>query len=221
MIRAPLRPEAIARRIAKEFTDGSFVNLGIGLPTLVSIFVSEDKTVVFQTENGILGCGPVALEGEEDPELVNAGGEFVTLLPGASIVNQADAFVMIRGGHIDIAVLGALQVSEDGDLANWFVPERGVGRIGGSMDVAVGVKRLFIAMKHTTKDGRPKIMKKCTYPLTGIKVVDTIFSDLAVIKVVEDGLLLTEIAPGFTVQEVQAVTEPELKLAEDIREMEV
>lgn len=221
MIKAPLKPEAIARRVAKEFPDGSFVNLGIGLPTLASNFISEGKIVVFQTENGILGCGPVALEGEEDPELVNAGGEFVTLLPGASISNQADAFIMIRGGHIDVAVLGALQVSEDGDLANWFVPERGVGRIGGAMDVAVGAKRLIIAMKHTTKDGRPKIVKKCTYPLTGIKVVDTIFTDLAVIEVVEDGLLLMEIAPGFTVQEVQAVTEPELKLAEDIREMEV
>lgn len=221
MIKAPLKPEAIARRVAKEFPDGSFVNLGIGLPTLASNFISEGKIVVFQTENGILGCGPVALEGEEDPELVNAGGEFVTLLPGASISNQADAFIMIRGGHIDVAVLGALQVSEDGDLANWFVPERGVGRIGGAMDVAVGAKRLIIAMKHMTKDGRPKIVKKCTYPLTGIKVVDTIFTDLAVIEVVEDGLLLMEIAPGFTVQEVQAVTEPELKLAEDIREMEV
>lgn len=221
MKESPLNSDAIAKRIAKEFPDGSFVNLGIGLPTLASNFVPEGKTVVFQTENGILGCGPAALEGEEDPELVNAGGEYVTIIPGASISDQAGAFVMIRGGHIDIAVLGALQVSEAGDLANWFIPKRGVGRIGGAMDVAVGAKRLFVAMKHTTKDGRPKIVNKCTYPLTAEKVVKMIFTDMAVIKVVENGLLLTEIAPGFDVKEVQAITEPKLIFNKDIREIDV
>ena len=148
----PLSTEAMAKRIAREFPDGSFVNLGIGLPTLASSFVPEGKSVVFQSENGLLGYGPLASPGEEDPELVNAGGQFVTLLPGASIFNQAEAFAMIKGGHIDIGVLGALEVSEEGDLANWFVPDRGVGRIGGAMDVAVGVKKLIVAMRHTTKD---------------------------------------------------------------------
>ena len=146
-----LSKEAMAKRIAKEFPDNSFVNLGIGLPTLAPDFVPEGRTVVFQSENGILGYGPIALKGEEDPELVNAGGQFVTLLPGASICDSAEAFVMIRGGHIDISVLGALEVSEEGDVANWFVPERGIGRVGGAMDVAIGAKKLFIAMTHTTK----------------------------------------------------------------------
>ncbi|GAI18052.1 unnamed protein product, partial [marine sediment metagenome] len=149
MKKIPLSSEAMAKRVAEELPDGSFVNLGIGLPTLVSNFVPEGRTVIFQTENGILGCGPIALEGKEDPYLVNAGGQFVTLLPYASIFNQAEAFVMIRGGHIDVSVLGALEVSEEGDLANWFVPARGVGRISGAMDLATGVKKVIITMKHT------------------------------------------------------------------------
>lgn len=220
-MKASLSQEAMARRIAQEFPDGSFVNLGIGLPTLASNFIPEGRTVTFQTENGILGCGPLAPEGQEDPELVNSGGQFVTLLSGASIFNQAEAFVMIRGGHIDIGVLGALEVSEKGDLANWFVPRRGVGRIGGAMDVAIGVKKLIVAMTHTTKDGKPKIVKKCTYPLTAKKVVDMIVTDLAVIEVAEDGLLLKEVAPGFTAEEIQAVTEPKLKLSGVLKEIEV
>jgi 3-oxoacid CoA-transferase B subunit len=221
MMKAGLSEEAIAKRIAKEFPDGCVVNLGIGLPTLATNFIPEGRTVMCQTENGILRCGPLAPKGEEDPELVNAGGQFVTLLPGASISDQAEAFIMIRGGHIDIGVLGALQVSEEGDLANWFVPERRIGRIGGAMDVAIGVKKLIIAMTHTTKDGTPKIVKKCTYPLTAKKVVAMIVTDLAVIEVTEDGLLLKERAPGFTAEEIQAVTEPKLKLSENFKEMEI
>jgi len=220
-VKAPLKPEAMAKRIAQEFPDGSFVNLGIGLPTLASSFVPEGRTVLFQSENGILGYGSLAAEGEEDPELVNPSGQFVTLLPSASFFNQAEAFVMIRGGHVDIGVLGALQVSEEGDLANWFIPERGVGRIGGAMDVAVGVKRLIIAMTHTAKDGKPKIVKKCTYPLTARKVVDMIVTDLAVIEVTEGGLLLKEVAPGFTAEEIQAVTEAKLRLSQNLKEIEV
>ncbi|MFC1915384.1 3-oxoacid CoA-transferase subunit B [Chloroflexota bacterium] len=219
-MKAPLSKEITAKRIAQEFPDGSFVNLGIGLPTLASNFVPEGRSVVFQSENGILGYGPLAREGEEDPELVNAGGEFITLLRGAAIVDQSEAFVMIRGGHIDIAVLGALQVSEEGDLANWFVPERGVGRIGGAMDVAVGARKLIVAMTHATKEGEPKIVKQCTYPLTAKKVVNLIVTDLAVIEVTEKGLLLKEVAPGFTAEEIQAVTEPKLILGE-VKEIEV
>lgn len=221
MNKTPLSSEAMAKRVAEELPDGSFVNLGIGLPTLVSNFVPEGRTVIFQTENGILGCGPIALEGKEDPYLVNAGGQFVTLLPYASIFNQAESFVMIRGGHIDISVLGALEVSEEGDLANWFVPARGVGRIGGAMDLATGVKKVIITMKHTTKDGKPKIVKKCLYPLTGKKVVDMIVTNLAVFEIREEGLFLKEIAPGFTVEEIQSQTEPKFKLSEDFEEMEV
>lgn len=221
MKKIPLSPEAMAKRVAEGLPDGSFVNLGIGLPTLVSSFVPEGRTVIFQTENGILGCGPIALEGKEDPYLVNAGGQFVTLLPYASIFNQAEAFVMIRGGHIDVSVLGALEVSEEGDLANWFVSERGVGRIGGAMDLVTGVKKVIITMKHTTKDGKPKIVKKCSYPLTGKKVVDMIVTNLAVFEITEDGLLLKEIAPGFTVEEIQSLTEPKFKLSEDFKEMVV
>ena len=212
----PLSTEAMAKRIAREFPDGSFVNLGIGLPTLASSFVPEGKSVVFQSENGLLGYGPLASPGEEDPELVNAGGQFVTLLP----FNQAEAFAMIKGGHIDIGVLGALEVSEEGDLANWFVPDRGVGRIGGAMDVAVGVKKLIIAMRHTTKDGKPKIVNKCTYPLTAKKVVKVVVTDLAVIEVTEDGMLLKEVAPGFTAEDIQAVTEPKLRLSNDLKEID-
>ena len=220
-MKTPLNSEAMARRIAKEFPDGSFVNLGIGLPTLASNFIPEGRTVVYQSEIGILGYGSLAPKGEEDPELVNAGGEFITLLDGASIFDSAESFTMIRGGHIDIAVLGALEVSEEGDLANWFIPERGVGRIGGAMDVAIGAKKLFIPMTHTTKEGKPKIVKKCTYPITARGVVNTIFTDLAVIEVTPRGLLLKEVAPGITTEEVQAVTEPKLIIADSIKEIEL
>ena len=220
-MKTPLSREAMAKRLAQELPDGSIVNLGIGLPTLASNYIPEGRTITYQSENGILGYGPLALKGEEDPELVNAGGQFVTLLPGTAIVDQAEAFSMIRGRHVDIAALGALEVSEEGDLANWFIPARGVGRIGGAMDVAIGVKKLIVPMTHITKDGKPKIVKKCTYPLTAKKVVNMIITDLAVIEVCEDGLLLREVAPGYTPEEIQAVTEPKLRLAEDLREVKV
>jgi 3-oxoacid CoA-transferase subunit B len=220
-MKTPLSKESIAKRIAMEFPDGSYVNLGIGIPTLASSFVPEGRSVTFQSENGILGYGPLASPGEEDPELVNAGGQFVTLLPGASIFNQADAFTMIGGGHIDIGVMGALEVSEEGDLANWFVPSRGIGRIGGAMDVAVGVKKLMIAMQHTTKDGTPKIVNQCGYPITARKVVKMIFTDLAVIEINDDGLLLKEVAPGYTAEDIQAVTEPKLNLSATLKEIDI
>ncbi len=216
-----LTDEQIAKRIAQEFPDNSFVNLGIGLPTLTSNYIPAGRTVIFQSENGLLGYGPRAKPGEEDSQLVNSGGEFVTLLPGAAIVDQAEAFVMLRGGHIAIGVLGALEVSEQGDVANWMVPERGVGRIGGAMDVATGVEKLFIAMSHTTKDGKPKIVKNCSYPITASKVVHTIFTDMAVIEVTPQGLLLKEVAPGLTPVEVQASTEPKLIIAKDLKEIEL
>lgn len=221
MKKTPLGKEAMAKRVAEELPDGSFVNLGFGLPTSASNYVPEGRTVIFQTENGILGCGPSAPEGKEDPYLVNAGGQFVTLLPYASICDQAEAFAMIRGGHIDISVLGSLEVSEEGDLANWFVPERRIGRIGGAMDLVAGVKKVIVVMHHATRDGKPKIVKKCSYPLTGKKVVNTIVTDLAFFEITEEGLILKEIAPGFTVEEIQSLTEPQFKVSEDLKEMEV
>ena len=213
--------QTMALRVAKEFKDGDVVNLGIGIPTLVSNFIPEVRQVIFHTENGALGFGPIAPEGEEDIDLINAGGQFVTRLPGICFFHHADSFAMIRGGHIDITVLGGLQVSEKGDLANWMSPERGVGNIGGAMDLAVGAKKVIVAMDHTTRDSQPKIVRECSYPLTAKCCVDLIVSDLAVIEVIPRGLVLKEIAPGWTVEEVQAATEPQLLLAEDLIEMEL
>jgi len=213
--------ETMAMRVAKEFQDGDVVNLGIGIPTLASNFIPQGRQVIFHTENGALGFGPIASEGEEDIDLINAGGQFVTRLTGMSFFHHADSFAMIRGGHIDITVLGGLQVSERGDLANWMSPERGVGNIGGAMDLAVGCKRVIVAMEHSTKEGNPKIVRACTYPLTAKECVDLIVTDLAVIEVTPQGLVLKEIAPGWTVDEVQALTEPQLKVAEDLKEIEL
>lgn len=213
--------ETVAMRVAREFQDGDVVNLGIGIPTLASNFIPEGRQVIFHTENGALGFGPIAAHGEEDIDLINAGGQFVTHLPGMSFFHHADSFAMIRGGHIDITVLGGLQVSERGDLANWMSPERGVGNIGGAMDLAVGCKRVIVAMEHSTKEGNPKIVRECTYPLTAKECVDLIVTDLAVIEVTPQGLVLKEIAPGWTVDEVQALTEPQLKVAEDLKEIEL
>lgn len=213
--------QTVAMRVAKEFQDGDVVNLGIGIPTLASNFIPEGRQVIFHTENGALGFGPIAPEGEEDIDLINAGGQFVTRLPGICFFHHADSFAMIRGGHIDITVLGGLQVSEKGDLANWMSPERGVGNIGGAMDLAVGAKKVIVAMDHTARDSQPKIVRECSYPLTAKCCVDLIVSDLAVIEVIPRGLVLKEIAPGWTVDEVQAVTEPQLLLAEDLKEMDL
>lgn len=215
-----LSRELIALRVARELRDGMAVNLGIGLPTLVSNFLPPDVQVFFQAENGILGYGGIS-ESDFDQDLINAGGQPVTLLPGASFFDSATSFAMIRGGHIDVAVLGGLEVSEQGDLANWYLPERGGGSIGGAMDLAVGARRLIVAMSHTTRDGQPRIRKRCQYPLTAPGVVDLIVTDLAVIEVRPDGLLLTEVAPGVTPEYVEARTEPKLRRSPDLREMEL
>ena len=218
--KARLTRELVAMRVAREFAPGNTVNLGVGLPTLVGAFVPPEANILLQSENGILGYGGFSEEAF-DPELVNAGGQPIRLNPGASFFDSASSFAMIRGGHIDVAVLGGLQVSERGDLANWSVPERGGGSIGGAMDLAGGARRLIVAMEHTTKDGRPRILRECTYPLTGRGCVDLIVTDLGVVEVGPAGLTLREVAPGWAPDEVAAVTDAPLALAEDLREMEL
>ena len=221
MSKERLDREIIAMRVAKELPDGANVNLGIGIPTLVSSFVPEDRTVVYHSESGVLNYGPLAEEGNEDIDLINAGGQFLEVVPGMSFFNSADAFAMIRGGHIDVTVLGALQVSESGDLANWMLPERGVGNIGGAMDLAMGAKRVIVAMEHTDRDNRPKIVRECSYPPTGTGCVSLIVTDIGVIEVTDKGLVLREVAPGWTAEDVQGLTEPRLIMAPDLKEMEL
>ena len=220
-MKSGLSRELIAMRVAQELRDGYYVNLGIGLPTLVSNFIPQGKDVILHAENGILGYSHIANDVEIDPDLINAGSQPATLNPGAAFFDSADAFAMIRGGHIDVSVLGAFQVSERGDLANWMVLKRKVGSIGGSMDLVSGSKQVIVAMEHTTRTGEPRIVKECTYPLTGRAVVDMIITNLAVIKVTPEGLLLQEVAPCVGPEEVQAVTEPNIRLARDLREMEL
>lgn len=218
-----LDEKSMARRVAEELEDGFCINLGIGLPTLVSGAILSNKTVIFQSENGILGQGSVIPEGEgdQDFDLVNASNRPVSLIPGASLFDLVESLAMIRGRHLDCAVLGALQVSERGDLANWMIPGRDAGGIGGAMDLALGAKQIMVMMMHTDKEGRPRILRECTLPLTARECVKMIFTDIAVIEITPDGLLLREHAPGWTAGEIQALTEPALKMSPGLKEIKL
>ncbi len=213
--------ELIAMRVAQELADGAYVNLGIGIPTLVSQFIPEGKNVVYHSESGVLNYGALANEGEENIDLINAGGQFLVPVPGMAYFSSAEAFAMIRGGHIDVAVLGAFQVSQNGDLANWMLPARGIGNIGGAMDLAAGARRLIVAMEHTDPSGSPKIVKECRFPLTGRNCVSLIVTDVAVIEVTQSGLVLKEFAPGWTANAVQNITEPDLSISPDVKQIEL
>ncbi len=215
-----LDEQTMALRAVKEFQDGMVVNLGVGMPTLCSMFVPPEKEIIFHSENGVLGFGPIITDPElADVNLINAGVQPVSRQPGMSFFEHAESFAMIRGGHVDIAVLGAIQVSEKGDLANWLLPGKKVGSLGGGMDLAFCARRVIALTTHTTKDGRPKIVRQCSEPLTAPGCVDLVVTDIAVIEVTPEGLLLREVAPGWTADEVRALTEPELGVTADLKDM--
>jgi len=212
--------ERIVKRIARELRDGFYVNLGIGMPTMVANYVPAGMQVVLQSENGMLGIGPYPFDGNEDPDLINAGKETITEMPGTSYFSSTDSFAMIRGGHIDLSVLGAMEVDEEGSIANWMIPGKMVKGMGGAMDLVASARRVVVAMEHTTREGAPKILKKCTLPLTGARVVDTIVTEMAYIRVTPTGLVLEEIAPGLTPEDVQKATEATLLSSPHLKTME-